>query len=571
MLLSLRIRDIAVIDELELTLSEGLGVLTGETGAGKSVAFDALGLILGGRADSALVRTGCDEGCVEAVLSSSKSMAARLEALGLPSDGDEWVIRRTVPRTGRGRVHVNGALTTTSVLAKLFRGFVELAGQHAAMRLLDGSEHRALVDRLARLDGSGGPREAFAEDWKKLSDCEARLNALGGDDGAALARMDFLSFQLSEWERLGAKPGEDEVLEAEFKRLRSVEKLRAAAAQVDAALTSDESGLVRSVGRAVAIAQDAERIDGAWQAVRERLGAAWVELDEATHALSSYQKHLLGDPARLAEVEERLDGLRRLGRKHGASLPQLFEKAAQWKSELETLSHRGVDRATLQEEQRALRAKAQASAASLTEARRGAAKKLERRMRQLLGRLALGKATFRVELTPEALGPAGAEAVQFLFCANVGEALQPLHEVASGGEASRLLLALTVAAGCLEADAVYVFDEIDAGVGGAVADVMGALLSEVSQRHQVLCVTHAPQVAAWGDHHLSLSKQEQGGRTVVKVQVLRTQAERERELARMLSGSRVSKEAVGAAQALLKGTRRDSPRQSLLAGREVVA
>ncbi len=553
MLLTLRLTDFGVLEEAEVTFGAGLTVLTGETGAGKSMLLGALGLLLGGRAEGDVIRAGADEAVVEGVLERTDGLLQRLEELGLPDLGPEVVIRRVVSRTGRARVHVNGALTAVGVLAKLMRGQVELAGQHEHMALLEPEQHLPLVDRAGKVSTDG-----LRAEWERLAQLEAQLLALGGDESQALAQADFLEFQLDEIEKVNPTPGEDLDLEATRKRLAAAERLKSAAHSVEDALSARESSATELVGWCIGQLAEAERNDPAVAAVKERLIAAQNELDEAVRQVSRYSGTIESDPNRLHEVEDRLEALKRLCKKHAAPLEAVVLKKAELQAKLEELRSRKERRAALEQGRDEQKKRVLAAAAPLTQARKKAARLVEQAVRERLARLAIGKGVFEVRVTAAELGPKGADAVELWFSANPGEPARPLHKVASGGEASRLMLALRSALGDEDA-CTCVFDEADAGVGGAVADAVGRLLREVSQSRQVLCVTHLPQVAAHADQHLRIEKGTSRGRTRSVVSILSEPQARERELARMLSGVEISQQAVGAAQALLEAARR-SPR-----------
>lgn len=551
MIRSLKVSNFAVVDEAAVDFGPGLTVLTGETGAGKSILVDALGLLVGGRAAPDVIREGATEAVVEVTLERTSTLAARLEELGLPDLGDEVVVRRVVGAGSKSRVHVNGSLATVGVLGRLMRGVIDVAGQSEHVGLFDPATHLALID------AAGGHQEQVArceEAWGKIKAVDAKLAALGGDASQVAARLEFLDFQLDEISRLAPKPGEDAALEAELKRLQSIDRLQRACAAAEEAVDG-EGGAVAIAGRALASVQEAEKLDPGVSAARQSLTAALAELDAASRALSRYASGLEADPGRLQEVDERLDALRRLCRKHQTHLEGLFEKRQKLQAERDDLSSRGERRTALELELGTLREQAYQRAMALRTARLRASRTLSRAVKEGLLALAMPFASFEVQVDVGPLGPSGVDQVTFLFSANAGEPPRPLHKVASGGEASRLLLAVKAALLDADDDGVSVFDEADSGVGGAVADAVGLLLKKLSGRRQVLCVTHLPQVAAWADQHLLVKKAVARGRSRSRVEPLEEAAERERELARMLSGAQVSKEALGAARSLLKGAR----------------
>ena len=556
MLLALRIENFTVVEEVEVGFGPGLTVLTGETGAGKSILVDALGLLLGARADADCVRTGADEAVVEAVLQRTPGLELRLEALGLPDHGDEVVLRRVVGRAGRGKVHVNGALASVGVLGQLMRGELDIAGQHAHVGLFEPSAHRAALDRC---QGVGPALEAYRAAHAPLVALDAERQSLGGDAAAQEARADFARFQLDEVERLAPAPGEEPALEAERRRLSGVERLRAAALESEALLGGDEAGVCTVAARVARMLEDAARTDPNLGEAASSAASATAALDDALRSLRRYLDGLEADPERLCIVEERLDALRRLARKHGTDVGGLPARLEALRIECERLEGRRERLVALEAERSAAEARAWEAARALGRERERAARRLERAVTAELRRLALPRAMFTVQLAPrDVLRADGADEVEFLFSANPGEPVRPLSRVASGGEASRLWLALkrtSLAHGGPDEGATVVLDEADAGVSGAVADVVGRMVRAVASGRQVLCITHLPQVAAHADAHLVVEKTSARGRTWSSVRVLDEGTPRTRELARMMSGAIVTSEALAAAEALVRAAR----------------
>ena len=549
MLLGLRIQNFTVVDEVEVDFGPGLTVLTGETGAGKSILVDALGLLLGGRADAGAVRAGEEEAVVEAVFQKTGNLKERLFSLGLPDTGEEVSVRRVVGRAGRGRVHVNGALAGVGVLGQLFQGLLDIAGQHAHVALFQPAFQRTLLDKVGKVAGA---RETYRTAYLALGAVDAELAALG-ESAQGEARLDFVRFQLEEVERLAPQKDEEVALEEERRRLACVERLRTAVQEAQSHLT-EEGGATASSGRARTLVEEALRHDAQLEKAVSAMKAATAELDEAAASLRHYLSGLEADPERLAQVEERLDALRRLARKHATDVPGLLQRALSLKAEAEALSGRTEVLEALRTRRGVLEASAWEAARALRTERERAAAGLGRSVRTVLGELALKGARFRVEVAAaDALGPEGADDVEFLFSANPGEPERPLQKVASGGEASRLLLGLRRVFLDRDACETVVLDEADAGVGGAVADAVGRLVREVAKGRQVLCVTHLPQVAAHADTHLVVQKVLARGRVASAVTALAPGPPRVAELARMLSGVKVSAAAVQAAEALLHG------------------
>jgi len=560
MLNVLRISNFAVIEEVEVAFGPGLTVLTGETGAGKSILVDALGLLMGGRADPEVIRAGAEEATVEALLQGTPLLAQRLEQLGLPGD-EEVSLRRVVGRTGRGKAYVNGALVTVGVLGTLMRGVIDVAGQHEQVRLFDPGIQRELLDGFGGLAGVlGAYRAAFGA----VGEVDRKLAALGGDERTVLQRLEFLRFQIDELDRLEPRVGEEVALEEERRRLTGVERLRRAAGEADAFLSGEDEGPAVLLGRAARAIQDAVKLDGGLAEVERPLRAALAEVEEASRALRDYLARLEADPERLGEIEDRLDALKRLARKHAVGIDALAARRDALVGERDALENRTQRiEALAQERERAVQGAEQA-AFLLGQARREAAERLSATVRAALSSLALARAAFEVRVSPlESLRSDGKDAVELLFSANAGEPLRPLAKVASGGEVSRLLLALKRGLSAQDACGCYVLDEVDAGVSGAVADVVGQLIRGIAQDRQVLCITHLPQVAAYADAHLRIEKRQVGARTVSQVLSLGRPEERTHELARMLSGMKVTREAIGAAQALVRSAKKGRGRSRL--------
>ncbi|HYH96741.1 DNA repair protein RecN [Hyalangium sp.] len=554
MLLGLRISNVAVIEEVEVGFGAGLTVLTGETGAGKSILVDALGLLLGGRADADVIRAGRDEASVEGIFARTPVVAERLEDLGLPDLGEEVLVRRVVGRNGRGKAYVNGSLVTVGILARLTRGLVDIAGQHEHVSLFDSSLHRTLLDRYGNLSEA---LEVYGQHFAAVRELEARMEALGGDEARVRERAEFLRFQLDEINRLDPAPGEDAKLDVERRRLGGAEKLKRQAAEAELLISGDESSALETVGRALGLLHDALRCDSTLEPIVQSMGTAMAELEEAQRKLNRYAEGLESDPARLGEVEERLDAIKRLCRKHGTALEGVLQKRGELEAELSTLENRQEILEGLGRERQAAEARARESATGLSRARAACAGEFSLQVREGLAGLALGKAAFEVRVTPgTTLRPEGMDEVEFFFSANPGEPPRPLAKVASGGEASRLLLALKRALADSDGCGCYVLDEADSGVSGAIADVVGRMIKEVSGYRQVLCITHLPQVAAYADAHLLIRKGHKGERTVSEVVPLAAGAQRTQELARMLSGVEVTREALGAAEALVRSALR---------------
>jgi len=548
MLRHLRVTNFAILSDVAIDLGPGLNVLTGETGAGKSLIVDAVNLLRGGRASADIPRAGTDEAVVEASFEVPgdlrERVRARLAEAGLPDEDEVVVVRRLIHRGGRSRVYVNGALTTAGRLAEIGELLVDLSGQHQHQGLVDAQRHREILDEVAARPEAVA---AMAAAWRELEGIEAEL-AGGGADSAE--RAEFLRFQLEEIDSAGLTAGEDEALARERIRLASLERLESGVRAAREYLYDGDDSAVerldaagRELDRLVAID---DRLGDAARAV----GEARVLVEDAAARVRAYGDRLENEPGRLEEIDDRLALLARLKRKHGRTVEDVIARAAALRRELDAIEGAADRRAELEAaRQRAARAAA-ARAAELTHVRRTAAAELAREVGAALAELGMGAATLAVAVEPRELGPTGADRVELMLCANRGEEPKPLSKVASGGELSRIMLALKLVLRRADPVATYVFDEVDAGIGGGTAEVVGQKIRAVAAHRQVLCVTHLPQIAALADRHFRVSKAELEGRTETAVVLLSATARRD-ELARMLGGLTITAEARAHAESML--------------------
>ncbi|MDF1565150.1 MAG: DNA repair protein RecN [Deltaproteobacteria bacterium] len=565
MLHTLRVSSFAIIDEVELELGPGLNVITGETGAGKSLLVGAMSLLLGGRARSELVREGAEQAVVEALFvpgseAESRALDAVLEAHGLPPAEGELLIRRVVPREGKGKVYLGGALATARILQAVVGPLVELCGQHEHTRLKEPAHQGAYLDAFAAGAIAGFPAqvEAWGRAHQALELARAELLQLEEGLTRRAEREAFLAHQIKEVARLAPEPGELERLEAERKVLRHAQALGEAAGGAEELLYSGEASAVESLGRALGLLEGVARHDPRIQALLPGISEALTLVEEHGRDLQGYREGLEADPERLEAHEERLADLRGLVRKHGGDLDQVLEAEAGWRAELEGFEHHEE---RLEDARRALelaRSRAATVAGELGELRRKAARKLQREARATLDRLGMEKQRLRIEVLPTGqLGPRGGDEVRLSLAEGSDGTGLPLSRVGSGGELSRLLLALRAVRADEVAAPSLIFDEVDSGVGGAVADAVGGELSALGRRRQVICVTHLPQVAAHGDRHLRVGRaagegKARPGRVEVHTLSPKEQAE---ELARMLGGLEVTRRARAHAKEMLDRAR----------------
>ncbi len=547
MLRSLTIRNVLLIDELELEFTPGLNVLTGETGAGKSILLDALGFVLGWRGRADIVRAGAAQGEVlaEFELGADHPARAVLEAADLPVE-DELLFRRTNTSDGRKRGFVNDRRVSGDVLKALSAVLVELHGQHDDRGLLDPKGHRALLDAFG---GTEVLRGAVREAWRGLAAAQKALAARRAALEEAARDAEYLKHAAKELADLGPEPGEEPELDARRRLMQAAEKIAEDVVRADQALGLE--GAEGRIGDAIRWLESvADRAEGGLDGPIEALGRALVELDEAQGSISDFAESLKFDGHVLEAVEERLFAIRGLARKHNVvpdALPALAEDFA---AQVAALEAGDADIAALEGAVQDARAAFDAAAGKLSAARVKAGAQLDKAMAAELAPLKLERAVFSTVMGSADPGPEGLDLVTFTVATNPGAPAGPLNKIASGGELSRFLLALKV---CLTrgiSGLTMIFDEIDRGVGGATADAVGRRLASVAEGAQVLVVTHSPQVAALGSHHFQVAKSEAGGVTTTHVAALDAGA-RVDEIARMLSGDVITDEARSAARALL--------------------
>ncbi len=543
MLRFLRIEHLAVIDEVQVEFEPGLNVLTGETGAGKSMLVEAVGLLMGGRASADLIRTGETQATVQAIFETRDRTPSEL------------IVRRDVNAQGRSRAFVNDALVTAGALTEHAAPLVELHGQHEHQTLLDPQSHLLILDEFA---GNGALREETARafrEWKRL---QADFDAFQMDEREKAARLDLLKFQVGELDKAAVRPGEDEELETTRRVLASADRLQRLCSEAYAALyDSDESALARlgTVWKRVGELAEVDPVFQPYAAARDGLKS---ELEDLALTLRSYRENIDASPARLQEVEDRLALLERLKRKYGPALSDVVARRETLTRQLDALQNADERRADLEAKTVAAREAFLTSARALSRKRRDASKNFASRIQELLGELAMGRTQFEVRFQPDAPESAwletGIDVAECFLSANVGEEPRPLARIASGGELSRVMLAIRTLAAAGAPGKTLIFDEIDAGIGGRVADVVGRKLKGLGETFQVLCITHLPQIAAAGHVHFHISKSVVGGRTQTRV-VRLSEDERVDEVARMIGGAAPTDAARAAARELLGGFR----------------
>ncbi|MBI2994078.1 MAG: DNA repair protein RecN, partial [Gammaproteobacteria bacterium] len=543
MLTRLHIRNFAIVEQLELEFAPGMTVFTGETGAGKSILLEALGLLLGDRAEQTLIRGNCEACEVTGAfqLPGTPALAALLETQAVDVGGGEILIRRVVGRDGRSRAFLNGSSAPVSVLRSVGEFLVDIHGQGEHQSLLRRDVQRGVLDEYgghrAELDATA----AACADWAAATEQLQSLSAAGPDRDAQLA---LLRYQVEELEAERVRQDEFESLDAEHRRLANAARLLETLQQVASGLYEGEVASQAQTGRAVRELQDLERFDARLAAIRSLLETALIQIDEAAAELRHYLERLELDPARLNEVEQRLDRLHDLARKHRVTPQQLPAHLESLKSTLQAMTDSGERVGALREEQAQAAARFAIAARALHKRRLEAAASLAGDLTRQVRELGMPGAGFVIDVSemPEQAPMAhGIDQVEFFVTVNPGQPPRPLSKVASGGELSRISLAIQVIGSRDAGTPTLIFDEVDAGIGGATAEIVGGLLHRLAGRRQILCVTHLPQVAAQGDNHFQVQKSTTRNSTCTQVASLETQ-DRVEEIARMLGGLKISEQ-----------------------------
>src|SRR5579863_4791364 len=554
MLLDLVVENYAVVERIRVQFHAGLNLLTGETGSGKSIVVDALGLVLGGRASADMVRSDTERARVAAIFEVPKDagLLRLLDQAGAPVEDGELLIEREVLAGGKSRAFLGNRPVTMALLREIAPFLADIHGQHEQQQLFSSAAQLQSLDDFAGLEGQ---REEVAGLFRRWKGIESQLEELNRSEQEKLRMADLWSFQRKEIDTAALHPGEDAQLEQERLMQRNMAKLQDNANAAYAALYEEQSSVSTQLRTALKRVEELARIDASLQRVVDTLQSAAIGVDDASDSIRDYMDKLEADPKRLEEIESRLALIERLKRKYGSSLDDVLAFLEDVRTKLEAIETAGDRRAKLEEDLAQASVAYQERAAALTSARKTAADKLAKKVETELDSLALESAIFRIEVLEANWSENGADRVEFLISANTGEEPKALDKVASGGELSRIALALKTSLGNRESASgvrrTLVFDEIDTGIGGGVAEAVGRKLKKLSSANQVLCVTHLAQVAGFADHHYSVEKREVKGRTVAEIEEL-SGDERTREIGRMLSGQKVTPEALKHAEQLIR-------------------
>lgn len=565
MLHELAVHNFAIIRTMEIALEGGLNVLSGETGAGKSILVGAVNLVLGSRASQEMIRTGANEATVQALFTPSDpaALSRRLEALGL-EPADTLEIRRSITRSGRNRIFANDQALSLQQLQSLVRGLISISGQHEHQQLLDTTVHLALLDHFAGLDDLTSEVGALYAQWSGLND---RLTRFRKTKAERVEKVEYLRFLLQELEAARLQPGEDTALEQEKHLVRHAATLHEIAEKALASLYAGRSSILDLLAGVEKDLDALVRIDPSLAPLAEHSQQAHIHLQELTHSLQQYAGRISFDPQRLAAIEDRLALIQKLTRKHGGTLDAVLERIDAIRRELSEGEDADLIERELGMELEKSRLLYRDKALELSAQRRRAAADLAREVEKSLASLDMAQARFAVSFGNEAdaggdearYSASGVDQVEFLLSANPGEDLKPLARVASGGELSRILLSLKGLLSTKGESETLVFDEVDTGIGGRTAELVGLQLRRLSEKHQVICITHLPQIACYGTHHFKVYKETVVGETATNIELLPYPARIE-EISRMLGGLSISDATrAHAEELLLRGQTASTP------------
>ena len=550
------LRDFVIVQSLDLEWQAGFTVLTGETGAGKSILIDALQLVLGARADAGVVREGCTQADICAEFDQAGGLSAWLESAGMASEGGSLLLRRTIDSQGRSRAWINGTPATATQLRALGEQLIDIHGQHAWQSLTRPDAARSLLDAYAGIDS-----QEVQSCWSRWSQARQALQHAQSAQDSLQRERERLQWQITELEKLSPLADEWEELNAQHTRLSHAQALIDAAQAALHLLEGDESGASDPLGRACSLIQDQEHLEPDFQNIADVLVSCVAQLEDARHSLQAYLRRADLDPERLAELDARLSLWMQLARRYRRTPEELPGLLAGWRQELQQLDA-AVDIDALHQTEQAAQQQYQAAARLLSQQRALAAPRLSRSITRAMQGLGMEGGAFEASLSAsDTPGAFGTDSVAFLVAGHPGATPKPIAKVASGGELSRISLAIAVTTSELGEAGTLIFDEVDSGVGGAVAETVGRLMHALGRSRQVLAVTHLPQVAACADHHYLVAKQRARQGTLSRVLPLATEA-RETEIARMLGGERLSETTVAHAREMLSMARQAPPRRS---------
>ena len=558
MLLELRIKNFAIIDELSLSFSKGFNILTGETGAGKSIILNAVQLLLGDKATEELIRSSEEEASVEALfdISENREVKQKIKEKGQKILGsgeeDSLLVRRVISRTGRGKAFLNGNLATLGILSEIGEELLSIYGQHEHQSLQRVETH---IDFLDEFGGLMRLRKEFQELFQKYLSLSGEVARIREDKERRIKERELMAFQSREIETIGIRIGEEEALKEERKLLTHAKKLTDFANASEEMLYSNEGSAIERIQSILSQGKEIISIDLSLSQPLKNLEGALIQLEEVALSLREYSRRVELNPMRLEEIENRLEEIDRLKRKYGPTEEAVLQFKKKVDEALKSFTSDEERLSQLESVLGPLRGEVSALAKRLSSGRKRVASELKKSIEKELGFLGMKRTTFEVHMEELSLNPKGMDRVEFLLSPNIGEEVKPLAKIASGGELSRMMLAMKRILAKVGGRQVLIFDEVDAGIGGAVAEVVGTKLRELSKHHQVISVTHLPQIACFADRHHSVKKEVRAGRTVTVVAPLEKEVVVE-EIARMLGGVKVTEKTRVHAKEMIENAKR---------------
>ncbi|MBI2486914.1 MAG: DNA repair protein RecN [Deltaproteobacteria bacterium] len=550
MLLGLNLKNFAIIDDLSINFGKGLNIITGETGAGKSIIVDAINIILGDRTTADVVKSGKEEAQIEALFDTGKNMAlkAKLNSFGFEAVGDELLIKRVISRKGRGRIFIDGSIATFLILEQITEGIIDIFSQHEHQTLLKEDKH---LDVLDEFGGLKILTQEFSELFHKYLMTKRELEGCERDQKNQIEREDFMKFQCAEIDSAGLLAGEDERLEEERRKLANAERLYSIVQEAYEFLYEGQKSVLDTLKRVNSQFEEAVKIDPALTETSKSIERGIVEVQDTAFTLRDYASEIRFDPDRLNYIDNRLQEIRKLKRKYSGNIEEILEKKRIMEEDLANISRYEERVEALREEIHKLEVKINGGAEELSEKRRKAAEKLISAVQDELGKVSIKGGKFVVHFDKKEFSSSGCDKCTFLFSANPDEEPKPLTRVVSGGELSRIMLVLKEILARVEGGSILIFDEADSGIGGAVAETVGRKIKNLSKKYQVICITHLPQIAKFADTHFTVKKTFDDNKTRVQVKALDYE-ERVKELARMLGGLKITEKTVEAAREMLK-------------------
>ena len=551
MLVELRLKNFAIIDEISINFGTNLNIITGETGTGKSLIVDAINIILGDKFTADHVKSVDRQTSVEALFEvpGDCGIGEKLEQLGIGDQEGELVIKRVFNPGGRNRIYINGSMATLGTLSEVTDGLVNMFGQHEHQSLLKKSNYLSYIDAFSQLEHEV---YAYKVSYAELVRAENELEALRKKEREGAEKEDYLRFQAEEIKKVSPAPNEDSGLEAERVRLENSERFSSSLTSATGLVYEGESSAVGFLKQALLDLEKVSDLDSSLGELRDRIASILIETEDVFYGLSEFAGKIEHNPQRLEEVLSRLEEISRLKRKHGDSIEEIIKKQQQIESELEGLENSAEMLGEVERRRDSLREEVSAVASSISAARKAGAGRLQDLFSGQAESVGLKNACFEVEFSEKDLSGDGRDSVQFLFSANPGQPPRPVSRVASGGELSRIMLLLKSFVSTGDAGSIFIFDEVDAGIGGVVAESIGKKIKDLSDQSQVVCITHLPQVAKFANTHLLVAKEFDESETDVSVDAL-SEEERVMEIGRMLAGKSVSEKTFEVARELIKG------------------